>query len=173
MIQNRKDIWTPDEDQTLASIVLSYIRDGKTQLNAFKTVGENIGRTAAACGFRWNGDVRKRFEESINEAKRERLKKKSRQKGNVLPFSTPGTPESIMEISDLLASILQLAESYKSQIHTQQETISALRSQLLNRDEEILILKEQAAKNAPSDLETLMGIMDRARSLGIIERTQH
>jgi prespore-specific regulator len=71
----RSDAWTVDDDQKLAEIVLRHIREGSTQLNAFVESANLLGRTPAACGYRWNGVVRKHYEDHIKEAK---LAKKER-----------------------------------------------------------------------------------------------
>lgn len=60
MYVTRQDAWTEEEDKILAETVLRYIRDGKTQLEAFKMVAEHLSRTSAACGFRWNATLRKK-----------------------------------------------------------------------------------------------------------------
>jgi RsfA family transcription factor len=68
----RQDAWTEDEDVLLAEVVLRHIREGGTQLSAFKEVGHKLSRTAAACGFRWNSYVRKLYKTKIEEAKQQR-----------------------------------------------------------------------------------------------------
>lgn len=69
MATTRQDAWTDDEDVLLADVVLRHIRDGGTQLSAFKEVGRSLSRTPAACGFRWNSYVRKQYKEQIEKAK--------------------------------------------------------------------------------------------------------
>lgn len=68
----RQDAWSEAEDQQLARITLAYIKEGKTQLEAFKEVGNQLNRTSAACGFRWNATIRKLYEEEILQAKNSR-----------------------------------------------------------------------------------------------------
>lgn len=68
----RQDAWTEDEDIILAEITLRYIREGRTQLDAFQAVSKKLSRTPAACGFRWNSTVRKQYREAIRLAKQER-----------------------------------------------------------------------------------------------------
>src|SRR5699024_791746 len=68
----RQDGWTKDDDILLAEIVLSHIRNGKTQLDAFKLAGEKLARTPAACGFRWNATIRHQYEDAIYLAKNAR-----------------------------------------------------------------------------------------------------
>ncbi len=78
----RQDAWTPDDDLILAEVTLRHIREGGTQLRAFEEVGERIGRTPAACGFRWNSCVRKKYEAAIAIAKAQRQKRnQARKKG--------------------------------------------------------------------------------------------
>ncbi|WP_430786134.1 RsfA family transcriptional regulator [Virgibacillus flavescens] len=72
MNRTRQDAWTKDEDVILADTVLQYIRDGKTQLEAFKDVANQLSRTSAACGFRWNATIRKNYQDVVNSAKEER-----------------------------------------------------------------------------------------------------
>ncbi|GAA0445909.1 RsfA family transcriptional regulator [Lentibacillus halophilus] len=68
----RQDAWSEDEDQLLAKTVLSYVRDGKTQLEAFQDVAQQLSRTSAACGFRWNAAIRKTYAQDIERAKEDR-----------------------------------------------------------------------------------------------------
>ncbi len=77
----RQDAWTEDEDILLAETVLRYIKDGKTQLEAFKDVAEQLSRTPAACGFRWNASIRKQYSKEVELAKEDR-KKHNRPKVN-------------------------------------------------------------------------------------------
>lgn len=73
MDKKRQDAWTSNEDVMLAEIVLRHIRQGKTQLEAFKEASVKLSRTAAACGYRWNATLRKRYTEGIEVAKRSKL----------------------------------------------------------------------------------------------------
>ncbi|SDG94726.1 prespore-specific regulator [Alteribacillus persepolensis] len=66
----RQDAWSADEDIMLAEIVLRHVREGSTQLAAFQEAGEKLSRTAAACGFRWNACIRKKYEAAIELARK-------------------------------------------------------------------------------------------------------
>ncbi|CAG9619450.1 RsfA family transcriptional regulator [Sutcliffiella rhizosphaerae] len=72
----RQDAWSHEDDLFLAETVLRYIRDGGTQLGAFDEVGDALNRTSAACGFRWNAEVRKKYEPAVAIAKKQRKEKK-------------------------------------------------------------------------------------------------
>lgn len=71
-----RDIWTSKDDIFLAETVLKHVRDGSTQLLAFEEVGIKLERTAAACGFRWNKEVRHEFKQAFQNAKKIRLERK-------------------------------------------------------------------------------------------------
>lgn len=71
-MKERQDAWTEENDLLLAETVLRHVREGSTQLNAFEEVGDELNRTSAACGFRWNAVVRHRYEKALSLAKKQR-----------------------------------------------------------------------------------------------------
>jgi len=74
-VRIRMDGWSDKEDEVLVSIVLSYVKQNKTQLLAFEQAAYRLDRTNAACGFRWNSYLRKldsvkrRFEKARHEGR--------------------------------------------------------------------------------------------------------
>lgn len=83
MAKVRQDAWSHEDDLLLAETVLRHIREGSTQLNAFEEVGDELNRTSAACGFRWNAEVRNKYISAIDLAKRQRKEKKRQQSANM------------------------------------------------------------------------------------------
>lgn len=69
-MKERQDAWSEENDLLLAETVLRHVRDGSTQLNAFEEVGDQLNRTSAACGFRWNAVVRHSYEKALQLAKK-------------------------------------------------------------------------------------------------------
>ena len=67
-MKTRQDAWTKEDDLLLAETVLRHIRGG-TQIKAFDEVGDTLNRTSAACGFRWNAEVRPNYEDAVQLAK--------------------------------------------------------------------------------------------------------
>jgi len=59
--EKKKERWTVEEDKVLANIILTFVRDGKTQLQAFVEAANVIGRSRQACAFRWNKTLRKQY----------------------------------------------------------------------------------------------------------------
>lgn len=91
MVKVRQDAWSHEDDLLLAETVLRHIREGGTQLNAFEEVGDHLNRTSAACGFRWNAEVRNKYDHAIDLAKRQRKEKKRAVAGVVQPKTRPVT----------------------------------------------------------------------------------
>lgn len=112
---NRQDAWTKDEDVYLAETVLRYIREGKTQLEAFKEVGKKLSRTSAACGFRWNATLRNQYEEAIQLA-REKRKQTSVNTQQIVESDHTVQPN----IHEVVQTLEQLHSYYKN-INNQEE----------------------------------------------------
>ncbi|WP_052302415.1 hypothetical protein [Bacillus sp. SG-1] len=57
-VEKRKK-WTVEEEKIVTDTVLKFLRDGKAQKEAFDEAAQTIGRTSAACSFRWNNKLKK------------------------------------------------------------------------------------------------------------------
>ncbi len=97
----RQDAWSHEDDLLLAETVLRYVREGGTQLAAFDEVGDKLNRTSAACGFRWNAEVRNNYEQAITIAKKQRKERKRAlermNKENEIANETPMIKETFVE----------------------------------------------------------------------------
>jgi prespore-specific regulator len=85
----RQDAWTAADDGKLAEVVLRHIREGSTQLAAFEECAQLLGRTAAACGYRWNACVRGQFQSAIDVAKLERKQRQHDPDARPIPPDIP------------------------------------------------------------------------------------
>ncbi|ASA22700.1 RsfA family transcriptional regulator [Paenibacillus donghaensis] len=103
----RKDQWSHSDDTILSKTVLENISNGKTQLQAFDTVSETLGKTSAACGFRWNSEVRKRFAIEIKEAKVIRQSIKSTPTRNNVKF------DDRISLDKVILSLLRIKQEYE------------------------------------------------------------
>ncbi|WP_067621184.1 RsfA family transcriptional regulator [Alicyclobacillus acidiphilus] len=172
----RSDAWTPDDDTRLAELVLTHIRTGSTQLKAFEEAASLLGRTPAACGYRWNGVVRKHYRSEIEDAKRAR--KQTTQPSVNAVSSTTSQPNSSREpVSESMSDVIEFLQTYDAQYqklraYVQQiENEKALLSQRVEALEEQLNSVQQPAEQpfSPEQLEedsrTLFAIMERARKL--------
>lgn len=98
MNKTRQDAWSKDEDKLLAETVLRFIRNGETQLDAFKQIAEQLSRTSAACGFRWNATVRKKYIDGIKKAKENRKQSLLKQVTNVYEDDDQHTIETAISM---------------------------------------------------------------------------
>lgn len=137
MNATRQDAWTEDEDVILAETVLRHIKEGKTQLEAFKEVAKQLSRTSAACGFRWNATIRKEYQEQIQQAKEER---KLGGRKAIWSFEESKTaPEK-----ETIESAIMLLEKMKSSFAEHQDLARKEQEKLLkNLEEENKKLKIQ------------------------------
>jgi prespore-specific regulator len=171
----RSDAWTPDDDERLASIVLNHIRTGSTQLRAFDDAANELGRTAAACGYRWNGVLRKDRKTNIESAKHER---KSAQK------SSPSVPSgaeleatpTAMTSSDSMKEVIHFLQSYDEQYQRLRKQVEGLEIERQHLQNQIRDLENHTTPPTPAkgpitpqqlveDSKTLFAIMERARKL--------
>ncbi|WP_219836340.1 RsfA family transcriptional regulator [Paenibacillus sp. R14(2021)] len=190
----RQDAWSPDDDLILAEVTLRHIREGSTQLAAFEEVGERIGRTSAACGFRWNSCVRKRYEDAIQIAKQQR-QKRNYMKKQTYAAATPHVSainvldteerayknDPLTEESLSIDSVIRFLRQWKGTYQELNRQIKTLERDLREKDEELFTLRELNERlslevnNAQTDYravnddyKTLIQIMDRARRLTVL-----
>jgi prespore-specific regulator len=120
----RQDAWNQDEDLLLAEVVLRHIREGSTQLSAFEEVGDRLSRTPAACGFRWNSTIRKKYESAIQLAKKQRKQVKKNglaEKANILKTEQLHNGEAETEeksLVQLLDEVIQMLSERREKIRS-------------------------------------------------------
>ena len=153
MKETRQDAWTKEEDVLLAETVLQYIKNGNTQLEAFKEVAAKLVRTPAACGFRWNATIRKQYESAIRQAKEER-KKVSSQALRALQAG-----EEVLE-KNAIESAIQLLEQLKSKNPESENNEQVQLIERLNQENEQLNQQLERYKNAWSEMEKLWNWVD-------------
>ncbi|MBB6451873.1 prespore-specific regulator [Salirhabdus euzebyi] len=198
MAKVRQDAWSHEDDLLLAETVLRHIREGSTQLRAFEEVGDKLNRTAAACGFRWNAEVRRRYDKAIEIAKRQRKEKKraiaQQQKLNntptvptynlvnrekkTIPTETrhqqPVSSRNVSSIDDIIASLKQFKSEYETtyKSHSMMNQIEQENESLKEENERLekkLARVEKQYETMQEDYHVLMNIMDRARKMVVLD----
>ncbi|CAH0119578.1 MULTISPECIES: RsfA family transcriptional regulator [unclassified Paenibacillus] len=190
----RQDAWSADDDLILAEVTLRHIREGSTQLAAFEEVGEKIGRTSAACGFRWNSCVRKKYETAIQNAKAHRQKRNYMKKqplgaggAQVASLMTMEGEESgykhdgISEESISIDAVIRFLRQWKSSYQETSRQLKMLEREYREKEEELQYLRrenERLSKEVNEvqtdyrvvndDYKALIQIMDRARRLAFL-----
>ncbi|SDC73491.1 prespore-specific regulator [Paenibacillus sp. UNCCL117] len=186
----RQDAWSDEDDLILAEVTLRHIREGSTQLSAFEEVGEKIGRTAAACGFRWNSFVRKKYEAAIQIAKAQRQKRSQQRKhagsfvsvsGTVEVAEAPGfRADGVLEELSIDA-VIRFLRQWKGSYQEMVRHLRQLEKELNDKQDELEKLRSEnevlsKQVNAVStdyrvvndDYKALIQIMDRARKLAFL-----
>jgi len=197
MAKVRQDAWSHEDDLLLAETVLRHIRQGSTQLNAFEEVGDRLNRTSAACGFRWNAEVRQSYEQAVEIAKRQRkqnkreqLKKQKQTKQktrlNELNSSGPGQHGSkkiemdshldqrTLDLDQVIDYLIGLKQQNDQ---SNQKMISFNQMESENKqllDENALLTKqvkslEKQVETIQEDYQAFLQIMERARKMVVFE----
>lgn len=167
---SRQDAWNREEDLVLAEVVLRHIREGSTQLAAFEEVGERLSRTAAACGFRWNSLVRKRYQSAIALAKKQR--KRLKQTPAAIAEIDAGADGKSITLEDIIAYLekFRSTEEGKEAVIKENETLRA-EVDRLKSDKERLVMQvaEISEENhtIQEDYKALIEIMERARKRAV------
>ncbi|GGH85744.1 prespore-specific regulator [Pullulanibacillus pueri] len=189
MTKVRQDAWSHEDDLLLAETVLRHVREGSTQLDAFEEVGDKLNRTGAACGFRWNAIVRKKYEKAVDLAKKQRKQlKRAQQKRPVRSWQTPYTQETYspeastpqpqvmnqsaqgMTLQDVIVYLqnLKTNDHDSERLKVENETLWKKNEELENtinaQQKEIEKLKKKH-ETIEEDYQSLISIMDRARRM--------
>ncbi|MEW9675862.1 RsfA family transcriptional regulator [Lentibacillus sp. L22] len=196
MVKVRQDAWSHEDDLLLAETVLRHIREGSTQLNAFEEVGDKLNRTSAACGFRWNAEVRRKYDHAIDLAKRQRKEKKraiaqslpkSRKTAISLPQPNKERPVVTETSSDsvpantsalTLDMVIQYLNEVKKDYHASnqsKQSLEAMQEENARLNEQVDELEQKLAQTEKQlatiqeDYQVFMQIMDRARKMTVFE----
>lgn len=190
MAKVRQDAWSHEDDLLLAETVLRHIREGSTQLNAFEEVGDKLNRTSAACGFRWNAEIRKNYVDAIELAKRQRKERKRALEGKKRPtqYQLPSISKSQQPTSgqtnyqdhgnisfdSVIYFLKQVKEEYvatsqnklsydllKQENNKLKAEIERLTKQLNMTEKQLITIQE--------DYQTFIQIMDRARKMTVFD----
>ncbi|WP_096190685.1 RsfA family transcriptional regulator [Evansella halocellulosilytica] len=167
----RQDAWNQDEDLLLAEVVLRHIREGSTQLSAFEEVGEKLSRTPAACGFRWNSSIRKKYDSAIQLAKKQRrdLKGKDFKESDVETSTktsqkvngTDDEQDLIESIEHVIAFLLNRKEELLNEQENTEEDVELLKEENQSLQLELRRLKEEY-EFIKSDYQLMINVVERA-----------
>lgn len=190
MAKVRQDAWSHEDDLLLAETVLRHVREGSTQLNAFEEVGDKLNRTSAACGFRWNAEVRRKYDNAMDLAKRQRKDKKRAQAASVDRY--PKQPKALpqhYEIDDSLLTIdeestitmdqvihylkdiqynYQASNQSKYALEKMTKENQLLRDHVGNLEKELTRTEKKLA-TVQEDYQVFIQIMERARKMTVLE----
>lgn len=171
----RTDAWTVEDDNRLATTVLQHIHNGSTQLRAFEEAAKHLGRTPAACGFRWNGVLRKQYMDALKAAKAER-----RNHNKQFQVASRRSPQVIVEEpmsstqSETMKGVIGFLVVYEHASRKLEGRARQLRAECAALKEKLNAIYNQTQRHeqpglAPGQLEadtqTLIEMMGRASKL--------
>ena len=175
----RQDAWTAEDDAVLAEIVLHHIGEGSTQLAGFNEASRRLGRTAAACGFRWKACVRKQYRPSIEVAKEERKERKSQKIQAQMEGGDYDHPTAtLMTWAQVLRFLRQeknTAQQWASRWRSAQREATEWKEKFETLDKDYSKVKEdyeQLVRNyevVVEDYRSLVQIVDRARKAALLD----
>lgn len=183
MAKIRQDAWTHEDDLLLAETVLRHIREGSTQLNAFEEVGDTLNRTSAACGFRWNAEVRNKYVQAIELAKRQRKENKRAKVKQTKQVTTTHTGESnnlnlVLESDLNLTNVINYLQTLQYDVlnneadQSKLNTLSEENNQLQHEKETLqreLNKVNERLETVEEDYRAFIQIMERARKLTLLD----
>lgn len=155
ILVTRQDAWSNEEDLLLTEVVLRQIREGGTQLSAFKEVGQLLSRTSAACGFRWNSHVRKIQEKYIEEAKKYRKSQMRNNEAIHVENKNIGSTEQIAV--DFLIDWLENVRENNYQVFHLNDEFNRVR-----KENELLVNK---LKKLEKEYFTILDFVDKKRAI--------
>ncbi|WP_096201407.1 RsfA family transcriptional regulator [Bacillus sp. FJAT-45350] len=178
----RQDAWSHEDDVLLAETVLRHIKEGSTQLLAFDEVGDELNRTSAACGFRWNAVVRLKYINQIAEAKKER---KERKRHSAYLSSTRNPTRRQQVVTSIEGLDMDMIINYLQNIDNNDDTTTSLQREndyllrenleLLTKTKELETELEKLKKDhgtIEEDYQSLIQIMNRARRMAILQEDE-
>lgn len=187
-MKQRQDAWSKEDDLLLAETVLRHVREGSTQLNAFEKVGDQLNRTSAACGFRWNAVVRQQYEKALDLAKKQRKQRsrllktgQKKEKETLYKILEPTdktaaqsirldqdqAPFTIDKVIDFLRSMDATYDIKKDNDRLRNE-LEVVKNEKIVLEKKLCHL-EKSALTMKEDYETMMKIMNRARKLVVLD----
>lgn len=165
---HRQDAWSDQEDRRLAEVVLEHIRSGSTQLKAFDQVGDELDRTSAACGFRWNALIRQKYEEEIKQAKRERkqrIRNKARRAAHQITTpqmeQTELTLEQVISYLEKMKLVMKENKSSPEKLENEVKELKGKKEQL---EEQVKQLTEHT-EEIHQEYTMILSMMNRVRQL--------
>lgn len=172
----RVNTWTEEADATLARTVLQNIESGETQLKGFQQAGAILGRTVAACGYRWNGVLRQEYRNEIDKAKQMR---NVQERAKTDSTDTPQPRRESITSSKAMRDAIHFLQNFEADFRRAEALVTMLereRDELAARVGEFeknaeshqkSIRTPLSAKRLHRDAQTLVDILQRAKNLTI------
>lgn len=179
----RQDAWSSEDDLLLAQTVLQHVQKGSTQVAAFDEVGDQLNRTSAACGYRWNAEVRQHYKKEVEHAKslrknihQEKDNKLTKQKvshslalsKDTLPLNSDQDTNKSITLSDCINFLSQEQTKNDHDTKDEQEQLKKENEQLRKKHYELEAKYEQLLQkkqHIEHDYKLLMSMISQAQKM--------
>jgi len=175
--------WTPSEDETLVGVIRQHVESGSSLTAAFAAAAELLpGRSAAACGFRWNTELKNHYTLPVQPRRGRRQRQaavqtsaadsrasaqaesaliaKGTAKAAPLPAALSQLLDAAPKVQVLFANLSQELNSCRDRMKMIERGNKALRQR-------IAALEALSDAAAQADLETLYRLLQRARQMNL------
>lgn len=171
--------WTPSEDETLVEIIRRHVEAGSSLTAAFAAAAEQLpGRSAAACGFRWNTELKSQYTLPVQPRRGRRQRQataaesrpsagaegaalaKGAAKTAQLPAALSQLLDAAPKVQVLFANLSQELVQCRDRMKLMEKENKALRQR-------IAALEALSDAAAQADLETLYRLLQRARQMNL------
>ena len=174
MTATRQDAWTDQEDTLLANIVLHHIKNGSTQLQAFDEAGIKLKRTSAACGFRWNSNIRKQYHSDIKLAKEQKKKRKFKNKTSLTEHSEnedkvqlePNSLEDAVHFFKQIKTLITSINEYKDENEQLKAELTMLKREQADELEKVEEIESRYQK-IQEEYYALISLLDQAKKITV------
>lgn len=147
-MKKRKDAWTEAEDKKLSILVQDSVRKGYSKSQAFQDASTLVGRTPAACRYRWNNILKVKTEPAKMQAAK----------------SLPATHEPAQEMTLSFDNIIDFLKTIKAasnegSLQTENMQLQEEKHQLVKKQKQLLEkvrLREEAFLQLQADYKKLV-----------------
>lgn len=183
--------WTPDEDRTLVDVINRHVESGGSLTSAFAAAAELLqGRTPAACGFRWNTELKNNHVLAV-QPKRGRRQRQDRPedsavlrasvsdaasgrgKAEAQPASLPASlPAALTQLLDAAPKVQLLFMDLTQEVKTLRDKLKQAERENKALRRQVAAFEQLADADAQRDLDMIVRLLQRAKQLNLTGQEQ-
>jgi len=171
--------WTPSEDETLVNVIRRHVESGSSLTAAFAAAAELLpGRSAAACGFRWNTELKNHYTLPV-QPRRGRRQRQAAPAGGLASASAESAalakgsakatqlPAALSQLLDAAPKVQVLFANLSQELNHCRDRMKVMEKENKTLRQRIAALEALSDAAAQADLETLYRLLQRARQMNL------
>jgi prespore-specific regulator len=173
--------WTPSEDETLVDVIRQHVESGSSLTAAFAAAAELLpGRSPAACGFRWNTELKNHYTLPVQPRRGRRQRQPAPEAGraaapaeNAGAAAAKGTaktsqlPAALSQLLDAAPKVQVLFANLSQELNQCRDRMKMIEKENKALRQRIATLEALSDAAAQADLETLYRLLQRARQMNL------